>query len=139
TTKFTWTAIGQLASEDGPWLNDTVTYGYTERQRTSLSLSQPSGSPWNQTYAYNATRQLTNVTSGAGSFTYAYDALRTALIGKLSLPGGSFITNSYDPVGRLLSTILENSGGAILNSHAYTNDLADEPTKQTFKDGNYVD
>jgi len=128
-----------LQSEDGPWSSDTVSYGYTERQRTSLSLSQPSGSAWNQTYGYNSARQLTNVTSGAGSFTYAYDALRSTLINKLSLPGGSYITNTYDPVGNLLSTVLKNSGGGVLNSHTYVSDLAGERTKQTFKDGNYVD
>ena len=40
---------------------------------------------------------------------------------------------------RLLSNSLKNSGGTVLNSHAYVYDLAGERTKQTFKDGNYLD
>jgi YD repeat-containing protein len=50
TTQFTWKAWGGLATEVGPWANDTVTYGYnTARERNSLTLQQPSGS-WSQTY-----------------------------------------------------------------------------------------
>jgi len=29
TTRYTYTAVSQLLSEDGPWNADTVTYGYT--------------------------------------------------------------------------------------------------------------
>jgi YD repeat-containing protein len=29
TSRFTYTDFGALLSEDGPWDNDTVTYGYT--------------------------------------------------------------------------------------------------------------
>jgi hypothetical protein len=58
-------------------------------------------------YPYDAAKRLTNVTSGAGSFGYAYDALRSTLPNKLSLPGASFVTNTYDSVARLLSTSRE--------------------------------
>src|SRR5881397_900947 len=33
TTKFYWTAGDQLAAEDGPWANDTVTNTYNNRFR----------------------------------------------------------------------------------------------------------
>ena len=62
-----------------------------------------------------------------------------SLIKKLSLPGGSYITNTFDSVARLLSTSLKNSSNTVLNSHAYVYDLGGERTKQTFKDGNYLD
>src|SRR6185503_19152571 len=51
----------------------------------------------------------------------------------------SYITNTFDNVARLLSTSLKNSSNTVLNSHAYVYDLNGERTKQTFKDGNYLD
>ena len=36
--RFTYTGVKQVLSEDGPWNDDTVTYGYTNQLRTSLSL-----------------------------------------------------------------------------------------------------
>ncbi len=36
TTTFTYTQIGQLASETGPWASDEVAYTYANRLRTSL-------------------------------------------------------------------------------------------------------
>jgi YD repeat-containing protein len=44
STSFTYTSSGQLASEDGPWNSDTVSYGYDlNRWRATMNLSQPSG------------------------------------------------------------------------------------------------
>jgi hypothetical protein len=70
-------------------------------------------------------RRLTNVTALAGSFSYDYypgpGGLNTAssLIRKLTLPGGSYITNAFDEAGRLTGTHLDTSAGAPLNSHVY--------------------
>ena len=81
--------------------------------------------------------------SPAGSFGYEYTGVGqsvspASLIKKLSLPSGSYITNTFDSMARLLSTSLKNSSNTVLNSHAYVYDLGGERTKQTFKDGNYV-
>lgn len=43
TTTYSYTAGGQLWTEDGPWSNDTVTNTYTYRMRTGLALQQPTG------------------------------------------------------------------------------------------------
>ncbi len=43
TTTYSYTAGGQLWTEDGPWSNDTVTNSYTYRMRTGLALQQPTG------------------------------------------------------------------------------------------------
>ena len=62
TTRFTYTVFGALASEDGPWHGDTVSYSDNDaRMRSGLSLQQPNASPWVQTYAYDPARRLTNV------------------------------------------------------------------------------
>ncbi len=129
---------GALANEDGPWPNDTVSLGYANRQRTTLSLNSPL-STFNQTYAYDAARRLTNVTSTAGAFVYHYSSQPSPLIAQLTLPGGSYITNTFDGLARLTSTLLKNSGGGVLNAHAYQYNVGNERTKQTRADGSYVD
>jgi len=145
TTVFGYDANGLLGSEDGPWANDTVSYGYNAgRLRSSLTLQQPNASSWVQNYLYDNIRRLTNVVSPAGTFNYEYTSVGqsvspASLLKKLTLPGGSCITNTFDSVARLLSTSLKNSSNTVLNSHAYVYDLDGERTKQTFKDGNYLD
>jgi len=142
---FGYDATGLLASEDGPWANDTVSYGYTTgRQRNRLTLQQPNASAWVQSYLFDGIRRLTNVVSPAGAFSYEYTCVGqsvspASLIKKLSLPGGSYITNTFDSVAWLLSASLKSSSNTVLNSHAYVYDLDGERTKQTFKDGNYLD
>jgi uncharacterized protein RhaS with RHS repeats len=119
TTRFTWDSVNEILSEDGPWANDTVSYSYQNRLRQSLSLLQPTASAWNQSYAYDVTRRMTNTVSPAGAFGYAYDATRQLRVAQLTLPNGAYITNTYDNVARELSTILKNSGNAVLDSQNY--------------------
>ena len=52
TTKYSYTAGGQLYTEDGPWSNDTVTNIYVNRLRTKLSLQQPTG-VWTNNFGYD--------------------------------------------------------------------------------------
>jgi RHS repeat-associated protein len=68
--------------------------------------------------------------------TSAYKA--SLQVTRVSLPNTSFITNTYDTVGRQLTTILKNSGGTVLNSHSYVVNTAWQRTKQTRTDGGYV-
>jgi YD repeat-containing protein len=114
-----------------------VSYMYTNRLRTGLSLAQPDSDPWTQSYGYDAARRLTSVASPAGNFSYLYDPVRNLQVARLSLPNGAFITNQYDSVDRLLSTALKSSSAAVLNSHQYTYNAANERTAQTFTFGNY--
>ena len=137
-TKYSYDAADQLLTEDGPWDSDTVTYTYQNRLLASLALDQPSASPWSQSYGYDAARRLTNTTSPAGAFGYLYSAPVTDHASRITLPGGSYITNTFDPVARLLTTQLRNSAGSVLNSHAYTYNTAGQRTQQTRTRGDYV-
>lgn len=68
TTSYGFTVFGALQNEDGPWADDAVSYSYTaNRLRSGVSLSQPNGPAWTQTYAYDAANRLTTVTSPAGT------------------------------------------------------------------------
>jgi RHS repeat-associated protein len=138
TTTYGYDAVGQLLSEDGPWADDTVSYTYNNRLRGSLSVLAPNASAWTESYGYDTEKRLTSVTSPAGYFSYAYDALRSTLPAKLSLPNGAYITNSYDNVARLLSTVLKSSGQSTINSHSYQLNSASQRTQQVFTAGDYV-
>ncbi len=137
-TGYGYDAAGQLLSEDGPWANDTVSYTYNNRLRTSLGLLQPNAGPWNQTYAYDGAKRLNGTISPAGAFGYTYDATRQSQLSKLALPNTAYITNTFDSVARLLSTSLENSGNTVLNSHSYSYNTANQRTQQTRTKGDYV-
>ncbi|HMC28760.1 MAG TPA: hypothetical protein VKM56_13310 [Verrucomicrobiae bacterium] len=116
TCSYTYSAFGPLASEDGPWDSDTVTYNYNNALRTALNLAAPNNSPYTQSYNYDSANRLQTISAPEGSYTYAYSGAGP-LIAQLTLPNSAFITNQFDSVARLLSTQLKNSGGSILNSH----------------------
>jgi RHS repeat-associated protein len=126
-TKYTYTSGGFLYTEDGPFASDTVTNLYSNRLRVGLGLQQPTGF-WTNGFAYDDAKRLTNVTSPAGAFGYAYDVLRLTLPAAIRLPNTSYITNVYDVNARLLSTMLNNSSGATLDAAMYGYNVANQRT-----------
>src|SRR5207302_9677637 len=118
TTVFGYTAVGQLACDDGPWHQDNVSFTYSSRHLAALSLLQPDASPWQQSYSYDANPWLlTQVSSPAGSFTYGYNpSYWGATLFSLTLPSGASIPYTYGATSRLLTATALNSaiyGGAI--------------------------
>jgi RHS repeat-associated protein len=138
TTKYTYTASGQLFTEDGPFANDTVTNLYSNRLRVKLDLQQPTGL-WTNAFAWDEIKRLTNVTSTAGSFAYQYQAgFPSHLIAKLSLPNTAYITNVFDGNARVLATYLKNNGGTLLDSYEYAYNPANQRTNVTRADSSTV-
>ena len=108
------------------------------RLRTSLSLQQSTWI-WTNAFAYDLTRRLTNVASSAGAFGYRYSAYQpSTLIYQLSLPNGSYITNSYDSVARLTATHLRTSSHVLTNKHEYIYNAGNQRTQQVFQVGGTV-
>ena len=69
TTVLGYTSVGAVSSENGPWSDDTISYLYnTNRQRSSLSMLQPSAAAWTQTYIYDNADRLDVITTSAGQF-----------------------------------------------------------------------
>lgn len=138
TTKYAYTAAGQLLSEDGPFASDTVINAYWNRFRTNLSLQQPTG-VWTNAFAYDSTKRLTNVTSPAGAFGYLYDStIFTHHPTLITLPNTSYITNAFDGNARLIATYLENSGNVVLDSYIYVYNPASQRTNLTRTDASTV-
>lgn len=123
-TRFTYTASGQLDTEDGPWSSDAVARSYLEGQRSALSLQQPLASAWSQNYGYDAARRLQTLTSPAGAFSYDYGTPNSAsdLIRKLQLPNGAAITNTFDALAQLTDTTLLNQWRSPLSGYSYLHD-----------------
>jgi RHS repeat-associated protein len=141
TTDYTYDAVGQLLTEGGVFTSDTVSNTYTNRARAALSLQQPTGS-WTNGFGWDSTGRLTNVTSRAGAFGYSYAALDAnfsgRLVQRLALPSGAYVTNFYDPVARVLGTVLKSSGGSTLDSALYGYNQGNQRTAYTNAAGAYV-
>ena len=138
TNLYSYTSAGLLSSEDGPWNDDTLSYTYnSQRLRSGLSVLAPNASPWTEGYGYDGAERLTNLTSPAGGFGYNYDITRHAQVASLTLPNSAFITNTFDPVARLLSTALKKSSSGVLNSHQYAYNAAGQRTWLTNMAGDY--
>src|SRR6266576_2916893 len=138
TTAYAYAAGGQLWTEDGPWSSDTVTNGYSNRLRMSLSLAQPTGS-WTNGFGYDPAKRLTNVTSQAGAFGYTFVGQASRLTQKLSLPNSSYITNTYDAVARLTGTYLKNSTNGTLDAYTYLYNPGNQRTNLTRTDASTYD
>jgi len=130
-----------MLTEGGLFASDTVTNTYSNRRRVALALQQPSGL-WTNGFGWDLAGRLTNVTSAAGAFNYAYGYLSAGFSGRLvqqlSLPNSAYITNFFDPVARLLGTFLENSGGTILDAAVYGYNAGNQRTAYTNAAGAYV-
>jgi RHS repeat-associated protein len=152
STAFTWTDGDQLASEDGPWADDTVSYSYTDRLRSAFTVLQPNTSPWSQSYGYDAFSRLINVTSAAGSFGYEYPngyngPGASDRVLKLTMPGNDsnngrdfYIANTYDGLARLTGTRLVtplNPYSTPANVHQYSYDLSSQRTAMTNLSGDF--
>jgi len=121
TSAFTYTPVGQFASESNAWA--TINCSYTQGLRTLLTISH-AGTNWTQSYGYDAVSRLQALTTPAGSFGYRYNFQpASGLVTGISLPNGANIANSYDSLARLDQTSLNNFWGHTLDSYSYTPDL----------------
>ncbi len=139
TNRFGYTSFGAIASEDGSWESDTITYSYTDQLLTGVSMLQPSASPWTQNYGYDAADRLKTISGSGGDYVYDYDSVRKWLVNKIALPNTSYITNTFDSVARLNGTWLKNSGHTNLNYHTYGINTGGQRASQERMGGNYVD
>jgi RHS repeat-associated protein len=127
TNQFTYHAItgsaspgaGKLASADGQFTNDTITYSYDELGR----VKDKAINSVNQTFTFDALGRVTASTNALGSFTYTY-VTNTARLSKASMPNG--VTNTFDywdnSEDQRLKQILNKSGASTISKFDYTYD-----------------
>lgn len=127
TNVYAYDANSRLLSFDGPWVDDTITYGYnTLGQRTNVVVqnSQPTG------YEYDSLNRLTGVRVGAETYVYTYSGL-SPLIQRLDRPNGSYTTYQYDGLSRWIGLSNRRSTGEVINEYLYTYDLQDMRASET--------
>ena len=123
THAFSYTPGGRLASENGPWANDTVSYGYAQGLRTALAIHTNTVA-----YAYDAAWRMTNLTSSlASGFIYQFVGAGSQ-VQKIFLPNGAYITNRFDPLAQLKETALVNHWGHTLDGYTYSVDALGQRT-----------
>lgn len=120
TTNWTYKAVGTngalaLSSEDGPFSNDTVSYGYDAAGRVN-SRTVPGGSA--ESLTYDLLGRLSTHSTDLGSFTYGYlgnsGQVTSRTIGSIVTSWG-YDTNTND---RRLLTI--STTGAVGRNFTYT-------------------
>lgn len=91
--------------------------------------------PRTDPFKYDGIGRLAKVVSAAGSFQYGYWSInsvsdRVQTLHLPSLSGGNFIANAYDPLARLVETVVQTPAGAV-NGHEYAYNAANQRTRQT--------
>ena len=118
--------LDRLATIDGPWLNDTITYTYNELNDIT-SMTPDVGQA--VTYFYDYDTGYTDLDIGrlkeikiAGTYTHTYDYTGVnPLIQKLTRPNGSTSDYLYnDPLKRLTEIHNQTSAPATINKHTFT-------------------
>jgi RHS repeat-associated protein len=113
---------GKLASVDGPWANDTITYSYDELGR----VSSRSVNAVTQTMHHDPAGRMDSITNALGTFTSNYDGA-TRRLASVTHSGGLktlffYLPNNQD---RRLSKIqnLKPDGVTLLSVFDYTYDV----------------
>ncbi len=131
TNAYAYDANSRLASFDGPWGNDTITYAFDALgRRTNLLVqgSQPTG------YDYDPLNRLTGVRVGAQTYAYTY-AGASPLVQQLDRPNGSFTAYQYDALNRLTALSNRRSTGEVINEFLYAYNAQDLRASETVSNG----
>lgn len=139
TNRFTWNALGQLLTENGPWPQDTVEHRYANAQRNYLSVTQSNAALWENKFTYDKVGRLETVTNAGGLYRYRYyggvgGGFANNLVGKLTLPNGAYVESVYTNEAQLFTRELKNSTGSELINNAYFYDDGGRRTEAYFGD-----
>jgi RHS repeat-associated protein len=112
---------------------------------SAIDVQQPV-SYFGTAYTYDAARRLKTISGTSGTYSNYYHGglnsitVPSTLVQQRTLPNTAFITNNYDSLARLTSTLLRNGSTlADINLHSYAYNNGHQRTNQTRLDGSYVD
>jgi RHS repeat-associated protein len=128
----TYDANSRIETIDGPWVGDTLTFGYDDRGRkTSVALQNG----LTVTYGYDSLDRLTSVAGNGLTYGYTYQS-GTSLLEQLARPDGSRTEYAYDPTMKWLKQFTnKDRTGSILNEFTFSFDALGQPTGETVTNG----
>lgn len=124
---------GMLESEDGPFANDTMYFGYTDAKQ----LASVTSAFLNVDYAYDDLQRLKYVVGPEGTNTYSFEGAGTVWR-ELELGNGTTVTRQFDDLLRL-TNMVNNADAGVLSSFAIAVDNADQRTQVIREDGTRYD
>jgi RHS repeat-associated protein len=135
---------GNLVSESysgGPLDGFSITNGYDRfLRRTNLVVLHSITPILQQSFSYDASSRLGTVSDGTNTAGYSYVA-NSPLVSQISFTNAGALrmttTKTWDYVNRLLSISSANASGAVLDSHGYSYNTANQRTSHTNADGSY--
>ena len=110
---------GRLASVDGPFDSDTITFSYDDLGRVIARSVNGSANTLSNTF--DALGRLSSMTTGLGQFTYAYSATR-GLLQTVSFPNGETANYTYYGINNdlRLNTLQRKLGDTEIFFEKYT-------------------
>lgn len=134
TTLYSYDAVGQLLSVNGPLNNDTVSYTY-DLNGNRLTLTNPDNKII--VSAYDALNRQTSLTDEDGAMQYTYDVNSNLL--SITYASGASMHDTYDTLNRVTKVENKDNTNTVISSFAYEYDSAGMATKTTFKDSSVRD
>jgi RHS repeat-associated protein len=123
-TLYSYVAVGQpgagrLASVNGPFDSDTITFSYDDLGRVSARSVNGGANTLSNTF--DALGRVSSMTTGLGQFTYAYNATR-GLLQTVNLPNGETANYTYYGVSNdlRLNTLQRKLGDTEIFFERYT-------------------
>jgi len=123
-----------VISENGPYVGDTITYGYDEAKRlTNIAFFGKDVS-----YEYDALGRLVTAIGSEGTNAYTYVA-NGRMVSQLDRANGTDALYQHDDLMRLTNLVNRLSGQSVLSSFAYTYNDADQRTAVAREDAHHID
>ena len=130
TTTYAFSSCcGLPESEDGPFVNDTLYFSYTDAKQ----LVQMTSAFLNVEYTYDELLRLKTIVGPEGTNTYSYEGAG-AVWRELEMGNGTAVTRQYDDMLRL-TNMMNNANASVLSSFAMSYDNADHRTQVIREDG----
>ncbi|RDH41396.1 RHS repeat-associated core domain-containing protein [Zooshikella ganghwensis] len=127
--QYTYTTLGQVASVDGPWKADTVTYQYRQDgQVDRVSIEQGH----TLQYQYDSQGRLTQIQEGNRTFAYQYQGA-SGLLTQLTHPNGLVSSYQFDNVNRPKRIEHQTRQGKSLTHYDFTYNAQDLLAKEEYE------
>jgi YD repeat-containing protein len=130
TSNYSYYADDRLATVNGPWSNDTITYNYDLyglRQDLNVENGQ------SIVYSYDTHARLSTIQNSTGTFTYGYTPFSAdPLVQSLIRPNSSRTTYQYnDPLKRLTRISNQTDSAVLINQYDYLYEDSAHPDQRS--------